>query len=763
MLLKGLQPLSRRDAQCLVFSKVAVHLMDGWEYPSSLVRSSCLFVVAEDALDDPRDVITIDTLAGGLARRCAEIVRIEFADCVAALMSLAATPRCLSGSRSPIRWLRELRDEWGIAIDCKTYLRDFNALLAARADQIKGFVRVEGTSGGHHRALLRCSCSFTLIVAAATDTMAEALLALGIADVSKSAECRSFPERPEVGRCITFQVPAKARWLGEYSVFAGASSIEEFACDSCDAALGGERGDGDGDALPRFAMGWGAHEGELIAKCSRAGIGLHPSDFSLNLSALNAGACRRAAASHGPAPPSAAELLSSDEDGADQHMVSFMVTDGDNIQWLLDGFVSEENDWFGSATRRRRGAKSAHPASDSDADAEFNQMLEPPLPIGWTIPAALIDLAPCVLRYVQRELQAGESLIAGPSGRSYAFPDLMPRDALSKFAAQSARTMKAAGLTVVTLIFSPECDCRCWEGSEAQHCARVYLQHAEIEALIAFTWGGGYSGWGDGGGVSRIGTKVVIRPSRSLWGHENDRRTPGQSEAHYDDSRTMSGVNGVVNAIGQRPTGLRSAHSYSLIPVHAWTHGVTSIESAIRDLALRYPHVQVVSPRELIQAFQTNVREEEDEAGAAPPPALIFNASTELQHATGEGNASGAWACTPGVHPGSAHMCFGPYVRALRRATPYIASFALSSKKNSKGPATAVVSVDVYDSANDKTLASRVIVRCDFDDARGEETDFQCFELPFATLDRDECALEFRIYWHGECDCAVNEVRVVRG
>ena len=445
-------------------------------YPRSKLRTERLFVVAEDALPCREDLITLDTLAGGLARQRAEVYRVQKARSFFRMREAGAG----DPPEPTLRWLRELRDEWGVALD-DAYIRDLHGLLAARAECIDGYVRTASAGGDRtwNEALTVCAsqCSM-LIVAAASPSMVDALRALGIAEVAipdtivdSGVCCRATTFQPDVEH-------RHRRHLGEFSVFAQCT-VQSFASETCAAQLRSSQ-----PLAPGFAMGWGP-EASLIAACSRAGVGLHASDWALNLSALNAGALGGARQSELMARRSGGEAsvartprragAGMKADGEEAHYVAFLMTDGDNVQWVLNDFCSERRGWFGSAVRRAEGGEA--------------------VPIGWTIPAALGELAPCVLEYLHRSALPGgaDSFVAGPSGRAYVFPDLMPPGALGAFVAESAAAMAHCGTTLATLIFSPEYGGRWGPESDALRCVETYLAHDGIDAVIAFTWGGGYS------------------------------------------------------------------------------------------------------------------------------------------------------------------------------------------------------------------------------------------------------------------------------
>jgi hypothetical protein len=73
-------------------------------------------------------------------------------------------------------------------------------------------------------------------------------------------------------------------------------------------------------------FGWGDDEYQTIAKASSYSIGVHPADWGFNISTLtNFNA-------------ETAQHVSSDQSETEEntHTVCFLMSDGDNVQWMLN-------------------------------------------------------------------------------------------------------------------------------------------------------------------------------------------------------------------------------------------------------------------------------------------------------------------------------------------------------------------------------------------------------------------------------------------
>ena len=73
------------------------------------------------------------------------------------------------------------------------------------------------------------------------------------------------------------------------------------------------------------------------------------------------------------------------------------------------------------------------------------------IPIGWTISPLLRDAAPALLNYYYASASDNDTLISGPSGAGYAYPNAMPSEQLDTYTSRTDQYMGATGLEVITL------------------------------------------------------------------------------------------------------------------------------------------------------------------------------------------------------------------------------------------------------------------------------------------------------------------------
>ncbi|RZT13522.1 GxGYxY motif-containing protein [Kribbella sp. VKM Ac-2569] len=325
--------------------------------------------------------------------------------------------------------------------------------------------------------------------------------------------------------------------LRDYVTMAGTLAFfdgnSEFRADVVDAL------DDDGTVI-----GWGdasAGEDAFIGVNSATGVKALPADHARNLSVLS-GISEDRLTQHVPAQAPTLD--------PDAHYVTFLITDGDNIQWALGDFPTDPR-WFGSP---RRGE----------------------VDLGWGISPSLIDLAPSVMRWFYDQSRK-DRWVVGPSGGGYMYPSRYPTAALDKHTASLARAMGRADLSVAQIIdFDAFENTRLWSS---------YLKRPEIDGLIYLEYSryDGLKGkvvWSEG--------KPVISARTMLW-----EGLDGADEAS---------VTAELNAATRNPF---STAGYSIVVWHAWSKSVDDVLTVVNGLA---PHVKVIPPDTLVRMVAKNAK-----------------------------------------------------------------------------------------------------------------------------------------------------------
>ncbi|TDO52727.1 GxGYxY motif-containing protein [Kribbella sp. VKM Ac-2527] len=316
-------------------------------------------------------------------------------------------------------------------------------------------------------------------------------------------------------------------------------------------------------------IGWGdASDGEdaFIGTNSTAGVKAIPADHARNLSVLSGVSEDRLTQrgrlydpAHGPRAAGTVTNGGGGGGGApeaapkpdpDAHYVTFLITDGDNIQWMLGDFVTDRR-WFGSPLRGQ-------------------------VDLGWGISPSLIDLAPSVMRWYYDQ-SVKDRWVVGPSGGGYMYPSRYPASALEKHTSSLAQAMERSDLSVVQIIdFDSFPNTRLWSS---------YLKRPQIDGLIYLEYSRydthkGQVVWFEG--------KPVISARTMLWDG-----LPGADE---------TSVIAELNSATRNPS---STAGYSVVLWHAWSKSVDSVMTVVNGLA---PHVKIVPPDTLVRMVATNAR-----------------------------------------------------------------------------------------------------------------------------------------------------------
>lgn len=222
------------------------------------------------------------------------------------------------------------------------------------------------------------------------------------------------------------------------------------------------------------------------------------------------------------------------EDGV--HYASFVMSDGDNVQWLMGNFLDGERSWWGSSDRGS-------------------------VPIGWT--ACTTDLAqvsPYTLRFLHRSATPNDDLVLMSGG--YFYPDLYGAsrkgvDVMKVHMARMAPYMKLAGVRAISANFTT------WDSPKARvAAATMAAQVPDLQGVLAFQYspyaaGGGKTYWVDGPRGRRV---PVVSPRFGLW---------SQSPFPCDGGPTA-----IAERLNALPVlnGAATTDNFSWVIVHAWSY-----------------------------------------------------------------------------------------------------------------------------------------------------------------------------------------------
>ncbi|HEY5005319.1 MAG TPA: GxGYxYP domain-containing protein [Ktedonobacteraceae bacterium] len=164
-------------------------------------------------------------------------------------------------------------------------------------------------------------------------------------------------------------------------------------------------------------FGWFIQEGSGVSIASHAAISVFASDYSSNMEIWGS--------MHTVQPALPISQLSPSAPEPDKIYVSFTMSEGDNLQYTQEGLLRLWQD-------KNRGS----------------------IPIGWPIPAVLLEAAPTLLDYYVRTATPADEFMAGPSGVGYMYPADWPDEELPAFLEHTGRLMKNMNLTVLEVLES---------------------------------------------------------------------------------------------------------------------------------------------------------------------------------------------------------------------------------------------------------------------------------------------------------------------
>lgn len=434
------------------------------------------------------------------------------------------------------------------------------------------FVRCEAEGPSVSTAVTLAAASDGVIVAAG-EMVARLLSNLGLPLLCDVRSVKPLEVLRELSgrlreRIVVFQDHGKMHHLADYAVFARAPYLQFGAEPDADLfTLGRMSGVG-------AAFGWSC-EHQLVRTCSARGVLVHAADWCVNLPVL------AGAPAAEPSVQPCFQTTAVEAGPAPAHTVALVMTDGDNLQWAL-GQWAVESRWFGSPNRGS-------------------------VCMGWTLSPALAHVAPVALEEITSLLTSSDELVAGPSGVGYVFPGSWPRASLEEYAQLTGEAMRACGMRVLNVL----------AGDDAMPSKQLLTPFAAldvVDAILYYPFGGHYARFG--AKVWWVCGKPVITARVSLWG-----------DAMQGTGVGVEALTTRLKALAKDPT---RSDAYSLIPVHCWSHGFSSIERLLRGL--EGCNIDFVTPSELVRRVFAGVPRGEcpEEMLGSPQCALACNASNPV-------------------------------------------------------------------------------------------------------------------------------------
>lgn len=451
-------------------------------------------------------------------------------------------------------WLEDAAAEGYISLDT-THVCDASLVLQALAPAVLGRY-VSGGNGSDTTTLVGISAAAALQTVYVTMAGEAKLNALGYSTRAADAARLSFSDllspssiyAKALSRSTAIiQDPAKAPYLVDYSLFAAGLFFFVPKCAQNPEFSAAMQHLDDGGRSSLF--GWGDDELDLVRSASSYGVHVHGADWASGLSLWTnldvPAAAAATAAIDGRSSPCSGK-----------HTVAFVMSDGDNLQWMLNAFVQDpQQRWYGSPFRGR-------------------------VKMGWTLSPALAEVLPNVFRRIVTHASLNDSFIIAPSGLGYAYPDAFSSPlALDAFAAltdeyivQYAGAFGDGVVNVIDAGMTPSSVTALLQGSSSAVKGVLYYPYAD------------YSGMK--GKIVFVNGKPIVGGRYNLW-------------AGFETPSSLAAK------LNKQSTDCQLEDGYSLIPVHAWSMTVESVLQTVQ--LLDAGRVAVVSPAELVAAVAAHV------------------------------------------------------------------------------------------------------------------------------------------------------------
>ena len=465
----------------------------------------------------------------------------------------------ISGDEQYDIWLDEIQQQTDVVVD-ETYYNEPSELIDYLLDTyvklsiINGFViydNIDNEMSISH-AVTYCSGSRGLFIV--HSSQAETYINKYNLSIVFNAETDVLPESLQFSdNSIVFQQHSAQPYLVDYAIFSDSpyltwndpdrdSHLERLSNVSKSCAA---------------AFGWVSDEGSYVSHLADYGVFVHASDWAKNIVPL------RNVNIPIPSLPKVTEGTVLDDNSV--HTVTFIMTDGDNLQWLLGSFLQES--WYG-----------------------YTNMSSTPM--GFTMAPALSEISSVSMSHIYTQASNLTGMIASPTGLGYIYPEQLTDEDLTTYAIETSEYMSNTQMRLLNILAGND-DI---SDETLQRSSCPFLQYNDIDAVLYYTYGSGYAG-GKGKSIKDpVSGKPIITARFSLWDDETD---PTKS--------VMLGNDGMISALMEQKKDATSVEGYSLIPVHAWSHTTADVAYIIDELKSQDPGVEVVTPAVFFSRFTSHV------------------------------------------------------------------------------------------------------------------------------------------------------------
>ena len=455
-------------------------------------------------------------------------------------------------------YLPYMQESWGVELNNKVDGKTVNIQNLAEhyKDNIKGYILCS-MNDGDDSIDVAISLAGILDAAIATKSNQKILDDMGYECLLDVTECddawlRESEYWEKLNRDIAFEQPSSmVPKLVDYAVLCGAyfnfydgrnnaehKAMYEFLNDNA-VVFGYNNTLGEFDTVKSF---------------SELNIQMLPSDHAYNISTLSGFTLESLTQKRAPDAAS---------DAKNVHTVCFLMSDGDNMQWILNNFATEKK-WYGSPLR-----------------GTFD--------IGWGIPPTSVDLIAPMASYLYDTMTERDEFIMELSGLGYTFPSKWDSEQRQTMASELADYMKRSDLRFAEILDDNGFNDTVVSDFTAQDGidGLFYIEYSHYAAK------NGKIIWTNG--------KPAVSARYRLWSNNAD-----------------SSIETLARRINGASTDPTDEKAYSFVIVHAWSgmkdgklsEGGNTME-AIAALVEKFDEdVEVVTPSEFMDRLIANCKPE---------------------------------------------------------------------------------------------------------------------------------------------------------
>lgn len=238
-----------------------------------------------------------------------------------------------------------------------------------------------------------------------------------------------------------------------------------------------------------------------------------------------------------------------------KHYVTFVLSDGDNVQWMMGNDYYLHKDRYANSNRGS-------------------------IPFGWSIAPSMYDLAPTVLKKYYDNATGNDYFYSGVSGLGYFFPNKMSDEALQEHAQKLNEYFKRLDLDYVTIMG--------YNGfNNNPDSLKYYADETNIDGGFIFSYHDKYEGYH--GKLWWFNNKPFVAVRNALW--------------EVDDLEAFA------EKINNYETNPYVINGYTVVVVHCWSH---SFDDVVKVIDQFDEHVQVVNPYQFMKMIEKNIPKVDD-------------------------------------------------------------------------------------------------------------------------------------------------------